>query len=140
MTEKKFASGQCLCGEVKYTISSKPLTMAQCHCNDCRKSTGTGHASNAFFKKEDIAIEGTPSSYSKETDTGSINTRYFCSSCGSRLFSERDNAKGLMGVAAGCLDDNSWFKANAIVFNKSKPIWDKMDDSIPTFEEMPPPK
>ena len=139
MTKEQFASGQCLCGDIKYSIASEPLAMVQCHCNDCRKSTGTGHASNAFFKRDDVTIEGNPSSYSKETDTGSVNTRYFCTNCGSRVFSERDNAVGIIGIAAGCLDDSSWYKAKAIAFNKSKPSWDIMDSSIPAFEEMPPP-
>jgi len=140
MTKEQFASGQCLCGEIKYSITSEPVLMAQCHCDDCRKSTGTGHACNAFFKKSDITITGKASTYSNTTDTGSIITRYFCPNCGSRLFSSRDNAEGMMGVTAGCLDDSSWFKANAIVYNKRKPVWDIMDDSIPTFDEMPPAK
>jgi hypothetical protein len=139
MSEDNFACGQCLCGKVKYTISSSPIQMGQCHCDDCRKSTGTGHASNAFFNKDDVVIEGETSSYDSVTDTGSIITRHFCSSCGSRLFGTSNVFTKMMSVAAGSLDDSSWFKANVIVYNKSKPVWDVMDESIPTFDAMPPP-
>ena len=62
MIEKNFATGQCLCGNVKLTIASAPLRMAQCHCDDCRKSTGTGHVSNAFFMEDEVDIEGETSS------------------------------------------------------------------------------
>jgi hypothetical protein len=112
--------------------------MGQCHCDDCRKSTGTGHSSNAFFKKSDVEIEGETSSYDSITDTGSTVTRHFCPNCGSRLFGTNNIVTDIISVSAGTLDDSSWFKPNAIVYNKKKPKWDVMDTSIPTFEEMPP--
>ncbi len=91
----KFATGYCLCGEVQFTISSAPLRMGQCHCDDCRRSTGTGHGYN-------------------------------------------NAAENIIAISAGSLNESQWFKADAIVYNKSKPVWDFMDESIPTFEEMPP--
>ena len=138
MSEKYFAKGHCLCGDVKYTISSAPVRMGQCHCDDCRKATGTGHSSNAFFEKEAVSIEGETSSYESTTDTGSIITRYFCPNCGSRLFGTSNVATNIISVSAGTLDDSSWFKANAIVYDKRRPKWDVMDKDIPTFKEMPP--
>ena len=138
MSEKYFATGECLCGIVKYRISSAPVRMGQCHCDDCRKSTGTGHSSNAFFKKEDVDIEGETSSFDSMSDTGSTITRYFCSKCGSRLFGTSSIVTNIISVSAGTLDDSSWFKPDAIVYNKRKPKWDFMDKNIPTFEEMPP--
>jgi hypothetical protein len=138
--KKHFASGQCLCGNVKYTITSRPLRMAQCHCDDCRKSSGTGHTSNAFFRKTDVEVEGKTSSFASITDTDSTATRHFCPKCGSRLFGYSSVATDIMSISAGTLDDSSWFKANAIVYNKRRPEWDLMDKTIPTFEEMPPTK
>jgi len=138
MSEKHFAKGRCLCGDVKYTISSAPIRMGQCHCDDCRKTTGTGHSSNAFFEKEAVSIEGETSNYDSKTDTGSIITRYFCSNCGSRLFGTSNVATNIIGVSAGTLEDSSWFKANAIVYDKRRPKWDIMAKDIPTFKEMPP--
>ncbi len=138
MLESYFAAGQCLCGKVKYTISAAPRVMSQCHCDDCRKSTGTGHASNAFFKENDVHISGVTSSYVSAADSGSTITRYFCPKCGSHLFGTLSGVKNVIAVAVGTVDDSSWFKPSAIVYNKRKPLWDFMDKSIPTFEEMPP--
>lgn len=104
MSENYFATGQCLCGDVKYTISSKPVRMGQCHCDDCRRSSGTGHASNAFFYKDDVQIEGETSSYDSITDTDSIITRHFCPKCGSRLFGENNAATNIIAVTAGTLN------------------------------------
>jgi len=138
MSEKHFTTGQCLCGNVKYTISSAPLYMGQCHCDDCRRSSGTGHASNAFFEVNNVYIEGKTSSFDSIADTNSTITRYFCPICGSRLFGKSSAFTNMIAVSVGTLDDSSWFKPSAIVYNKRKPEWDYMDKSIPAFEAMPP--
>ncbi|WP_428354346.1 GFA family protein [Methyloprofundus sp.] len=138
MSEKPFASGQCLCGKISYTISAPPRVMSQCHCDDCRKATGTGHASNAFFKRNQVHIKGAPRSYASTADSGSPVTRYFCPDCGTPLFGELGSLKNVLAVAVGSMDDSSWFKPTAIVYHKSKPDWDFMDNSIAVYEAMPP--
>jgi len=112
--------------------------MSQCHCDDCRKATGTGHASNAFFKQKDVHISGEPSSYGSVADNGFSVTRYFCPVCGSPLFGKLGSLKNVLAVAVGSLDDSSWFKPSAVVYNKHKPHWDFMDPGISVYEEMPP--
>jgi hypothetical protein len=138
MSEKYFATGHCLCGKVNYTISSPPVRMGQCHCDDCRRLSGTGHSSNAFFKKDDVQIDGETQGFDSISDTGAVMTRYFCPECGSRLFGTSNANTNIISVTAGTLDDSSWFKPDRIVYNKRKPVWDFMDESIPAFEEMPP--
>ena len=137
MSENQFASGKCLCGKVSYTINEEPLKMAQCHCLDCQRSSGTGHFSLAFFHLDKVAIEGEASSYTTKADSGAEITRHFCSECGCRLFGT-NNVNQLISISVGCIDDNSWFKPQAIVYNKRKPSWDYMDPSLPTFENMAP--
>ena len=136
MSEKNFAAGQCLCGDVNFTISSEPLRMAQCHCDDCQKATGTGHVSIAFFKKDEVDIKGETRCYGSVTDRGSTITRYFCPTCGSRLFGINSTSENIIGVSVGALDDSSWFKPEVIIYNKRKPNWDFMDESVPAFDEM----
>lgn len=137
MSKTLFASGACLCGQVSYQIFGPPVRMGQCHCDHCRRLSGTGHSANAFFNRDDVRIEGKTSSFAVTTDTGSVITRHFCPNCGSRLFGF-SNVADLISVTAGTLDDSSWFKPNANVYNKRKPVWDFMDPAVPTFDEMPP--
>lgn len=139
MSDKPFATGRCLCGKVSYSIASEPLRMAQCHCDYCQRSSGTGHMSIAFFPKDAITIKGETNSHTTDSDNEAEITRHFCPECGSRLFGTNNTMTSIMGIAVGCIDDNSWFKPGAIVYNKRKPGWDFMDESLPTFEAMPPP-
>ena len=77
MSDEPFANGHCLCGAVSYAIHGKPIRMAQCHCKDCQRASGTGHMSLAFFKKDDVTIAGKTASYPSTADSGNINTRHF---------------------------------------------------------------
>lgn len=140
MSETIFATGQCLCGQVNYTVTAEPRIMSQCHCDDCRRATGAGHASNAFFKQNAVHITGETNAYVSIADSGATVTRYFCPNCGSSLFGALSKRKNVLAVAVGTFDDSSWFKPSAIVYSKSRPLWDCMDQNIPTFAGMPPEK
>jgi Glutathione-dependent formaldehyde-activating enzyme len=39
-------AGSCLCGGVKYRATGPVLSLARCHCVQCRKASGTEFASN----------------------------------------------------------------------------------------------
>ena len=139
MTEQSFATGRCLCGAVSYDIKAEPIRMAACHCKDCQRSSGTGHMPLAFFKETDVSIQGKTSSYGATADSGNINTRHFCPTCGSRVFSSNSARPGIIGIAVGCADDNSWFAARTVVYTKRRESWDSTPQDVPNFEAMPPP-
>lgn len=139
MTTKPFATGRCLCGAVTFTVNAAPLAMGQCHCKDCQQSSGTGHMSLAFFKKADVEVKGALASYGAKADSGNINTRHFCPTCGSRIYGDNSARSHLMGISAGVFDDHSWFTPQRIVYAKDKPAWDMMATDITTFDMMPPP-
>lgn len=132
-------TGQCLCGNVSYKIEGEPLRMAQCHCKGCQRASGTGHASIAFFKEDQLAISGETSSYGAKADSGNTNTRHFCTNCGSWLFGTNSAREGVKSVLVGCVDDNSWFEPNAVVYCKDRSAWDITSTDIPNFDAMPPP-
>src|ERR1700756_56299 len=115
MPEEAFGQGGCLWGAVSYTISAKPIRMAQCHCKDCQRASGTGHMSLAFFRKDDVAVTGATKSFPVTADSGNTNTRHFCPQCGSRIFGENSGRPGMVGVSVGILDDNSWFAPQRVV-------------------------
>ena len=139
MTSKPFASGHCLCGAVNYTVNAAPLMSGQCHCKDCQRASGTGHMSIAFFKRDDVQMNGSTKSFAVKADSGNINTRHFCPECGGRVYGENSARPGMIGISVGTIDDNSWFKAQRVVYVKDQPIWDATPTDVPRFEMMPPP-
>ena len=39
-----WASGHCLCGSVCFEIRGKPVWVGHCHCQSCRRNTGSAVA------------------------------------------------------------------------------------------------
>ena len=128
--------GQCHCGAVTFEVEGEPIRMAQCHCNACRRITGTGHNVQAFFTKDQVHISGDTRAHESMSDTGNKRTRYFCAECGSRLFSENTKAPNGIGIAAGAFDNSDWFKPQVILYNAERPAWDTIDNSIEIHELM----
>ncbi len=48
--------GGCLCGAITYEVSSDPINMWNCHCDDCRRATGASFATNVFVNLIDLTI------------------------------------------------------------------------------------
>jgi hypothetical protein len=139
VSEKPFAAGRCLCGAVSFSVAAAPVTMGQCHCKDCQRSTGTGHISNARFRRDDVAINGETKTFAVEADSGNTITRRFCPTCGSRLFSENSARPEWLTIAVGAFDDHTWFDPQWVFFKKQQPLWDITTEDIPCYDAMPPP-
>jgi hypothetical protein len=139
MPDEPFAQGRCLCGAVSFSVKTKPMRMAQCHCKDCQRASGTGHMSLAFFKTDDVDLRGRTASYASTADSGNINTRHFCPTCGARIYGENSARPGVIGVAVGCIDSNDWFAPQAVVYTTHRAAWDVTAKDVPNFERMPPP-
>jgi hypothetical protein len=89
--------------------------------------------------RDDVTITGKTASYASTAESDNINTRHFCPTCGSRVYGENSAYPGLINIAVGCLDDNSWFSPQRIVYAKDRPRWDVTSTDIANFERMPPP-
>ncbi len=129
-------SGHCHCGEVSYKVVGEPVRTAQCHCNACQRTSGTGHNVLAFFNKDQLTISGKTQTHQSTADSGNTRTRHFCPTCGSRLFSENSKAPDMIGIGAGSFDNSDWFKPQVILYVSERPAWDMIDPEIPTHERM----
>ncbi|WP_036221607.1 GFA family protein [Maritalea myrionectae] len=128
--------GQCYCGQVTFTVTGEPVRMAACHCNACRRLSGTGHLVQAFYKKDQVHIKGNTKSFDAPADSGNMRTRHFCPECGSRLFSENEKLPDIIGIAVGAFDNSDWFKPQIALYTSERPIWDYMDPELKTADHM----
>jgi len=129
-------TGHCHCGAVHFSVEGEPVRMAQCHCNACRRLTGTGHIVQAFFKKDQVTTTGETRAYKSVTDRGNERVTQFCGTCGSRLFSENSRNPTVIGIAVGTFDNSDWFKPEVILYGAERPIWDFIDPTIDLHEMM----
>lgn len=128
-------NGGCLCGSVQYELSGEPTRFYHCHCKRCRKSTGTGHASNLFIKDASLNwLKGeTLVRYFKVPEAERF-TRCFCQQCGSplpRLVPEL----GVAVIPAGSLDNEPAIAPQARIFWDSRASWSCASGELPVFPE-----
>ena len=84
--------GACACGAIAFRCETNAASAVHCHCNDCRKATGSAFATIAGVPRTAFTlISGKPKSWVTTGDSGGRVERQFCGSCGSPLFTLADH-------------------------------------------------
>ena len=123
-------SGRCLCGEVTFTCSHKPILAGHCYCLDCQKISGAGHASNIGVPKGSTKVTGTLRYHEHSADTNNIVKRGFCPNCACDIYIENSGMPELEFLRAGSLDNLELFKPEVAVYTCRSPSWDAVDSSL----------
>ncbi len=130
-------SGKCLCGEVTYMCHAEPKTIFNCHCEDCRRATGSVFGTNLFVPEDKVEISGKFSSYSHTSDSGSTMTKRFCPNCGSLLFGKNSAKINVLSIRAGTVDQLDLIKPVVNVFMDSKVPSTSIDENLKQAPRMP---
>ena len=98
MSEKH--RGACLCGAVRFEVAGNFERFYLCHCQHCRKDTGSAHAANLFSStatlrwlsgEDQVRVFNLPATRHRHS---------FCATCGSALPDvQMDGAPGKRGHA-----------------------------------------
>jgi hypothetical protein len=131
-------TGGCACGAIRYSIIGKPAAMIECHCLDCQKDSGTGHASHVVFRGADVAMTGIPVQWGMTADSGEPKSRGFCATCGTPVTLTFPRRPEVFSVRAASLDQPDRYAPQVVVYTDRRPAWDRVDASLPSFAGMPP--
>jgi hypothetical protein len=125
-------TGSCLCRGVRYEIRGTPQSMYHCHCAQCRKANGAMLATNVMVAGGDFVLTaGGELLGSFESSPG--KRRYFCSVCGSPIYSHAEQTRHLVSVRSGTLDADPGLRPQAHVHIASKAPWMQIGDELPQF-------
>ena len=124
-------TGGCLCGAIRYTITSAISGLRACHCANCQKSSGHSGTVNAVVPTESFKLaKGAPKKYDDAaTKSGRLLSRFFCGDCGSPIYSSRNPNPGFVVVRAGTLDDSGGFRITGNIWTSSARMWAFIDPS-----------
>ncbi len=131
-------TGGCLCGAVRYSCSAEPAMAGHCHCEDCRRSSGSGHCSHLGVPAASVTLSGETRGYDRAADSGNVVTRHFCPTCGSAVYSTNAAMPGMWFMRASSLDDLEVFKPQMHVYAMRAASWDRPSEGLASFEKMPP--
>jgi len=123
-------AGGCLCGGVRYEVEGPLAPVQLCHCAQCRKAQGSAFGANlpvasAAFR----LIHG--GDLLREYRASATKRRVFCGTCGSPVFSQRDDAPEVLRLRAGGLDDGADLTIGLHIQTASKAPWWPIADDLP---------
>jgi hypothetical protein len=130
-------SGGCLCGAVRYVCDGDTMMAGHCHCEDCRRSSGSGHSSHLMVAESSVKLTGEVKGYVSPAGSGALVTRAFCPNCGAPVFSTNANMPGMIFLRASSLDDLEVFQPQMHVWTVRAASWDPPREGLPAFERMP---
>ena len=125
-------SGKCECGAVRYRVADEFRYAANCHCSNCRASTGSAFKPFAGIEREKLEVTRGADKLLIWGNAENNHTR--CAVCGSLLYSVvRDGA--YVHVALGSLADEPRVRPTEHIFVGSKAPWFEITDELPQREE-----
>lgn len=118
-----------MCGKVAYELRGQPLFMYYCHCTTCRKATGTTFATNVIAATKDFVItEGRDLLSSFESSPN--KRRYFCSKCGSPIYSHAEASKDIVSIRAGSFEEDPIIRPAVHAYVDEKAPWFDIQDGL----------
>ena len=130
-------TGRCLCGSVRHEIRGQPVAMMYCHCEECRRATGSSLNTSIFVRRDDFRVVAGDNAVSFH-ESSPANLRHFCSRCGSPLFKHFPDPPGLITVRAGTLDSDPGVRPSGHIWVSEKAPWYEITDGLPQFQKGPP--
>ena len=128
--------GSCLCGAIRYELDAPLGQIGICHCQRCRKASGTAYGVNATVDEAGFRLLAGAASLTHFAGPIGV-TRSFCRHCGSPLYSRRDSMPNALRLRLGSLDTAIEERPLFHFFTDSKAQWDDIHDDLPQHPERP---
>jgi hypothetical protein len=124
------STGSCLCGAVRYELRGDPALMYYCHCGTCRKANGSSFATNLIVPADDFTITAGRERLTA-FESSPAKHRYFCSACGSPIYSHAEATKHIVSVRCGTLDGDPGVRPAVHTYVATRAPWFEITDAIP---------
>jgi hypothetical protein len=127
--------GRCGCNAVAYEVADEFVAAFNCHCSNCRASTGAAFLPWGEIQREKLTVTKGAESLRVFGDAEAIH-EVRCGECWSLLYwTARDGA--YVRVPYGTLVDEPALKPTAHMFVGSKAPWFEILDDLPQHDEYP---
>jgi hypothetical protein len=130
-------NGACHCGQVQYEADINPDEVAICHCADCQRLTGTAYRVTVSAARVNFRItSGDPKEYVKIADNGRRRMQYFCSNCGSPIYTTGElQDAALVGIRLGTINQRQGLKPRAQFWCSSELSWAQDLRALPRHDD-----
>lgn len=124
--------GECYCRAVRFEVADEFSYAMNCHCSNCRRTTGAAFKPFAGIPHDKLRIVRGGDLRMIFGDETTHNAH--CARCGSLLYS-RVREGQWVHVAMGTLVDAPSVRPSAHIFVGSKAPWYEIRDNLPQYPE-----
>ena len=127
---KQSFEGGCLCGAVRYRVTGKPRWVVHCHCQSCRRQSGSPMTTFVGVDSDALTFEAAkPWRYESSPNVW----RSFCPRCGSAIAYEAARFPDEVHLYLGSLDRPQDFPPQAHVYVAEQIAWLHIADELPRY-------
>jgi hypothetical protein len=130
-------TGSCLCGSIQFELNGAISDPIYCHCSRCRKSSGSAYATNGFVNVSELEITDIKNAL-KYYESSEGKRKYFCSTCGSPIYSSNSEKPDKLRIRLGVIDSDIIERPISHNFITSKGNWEELDATLPMYEKHEP--
>ena len=127
-------TGRCACGLIRYSAQNSALWAMHCHCESCRRVTGSAFTSFLGYGRGQVTWVGNLAHRNSSPGV----TRSFCKDCGTPLSYRSTRWPGEVHLYAATLDQPERYKPTAHVFWAERLPWLQVSDDLPKHEDSAP--
>jgi hypothetical protein len=129
----------CCCGALRARVSADPTLVAACHCEQCQRRTGSAFGISAYFRADQVQIDGASKTFSRPGQEGRAIQGHFCPECGTTLFWKAEFMPGHVGIAAGTFADPTFPPPTVSAWEQRKHPWVAFNHRLLRLQDQRPP-
>lgn len=127
----RILAGECFCRSVGYAVVDAFEYSLNCHCSNCRRTTGSAFKPFAGIARDRLRVTRGDDGLMVHGDATGHDAH--CGGCGSLLYSLVRNG-AYVHVAMGTLVDDPSIRPTAHIFVGSKAPWYSINDDLPQYQ------
>lgn len=120
MSERR---ASCRCGALTAVAMGEPARVSVCHCDVCRRRTGSAFSYNSTWPEDQVEWSGTARSYRRTNEEGYWAEYQFCPDCGATLVYRIERRPGMISIPVGAFADPAFPEPRFSVFDDRRHPW-----------------
>ena len=130
-------TGGCMCGAVRYELTSEPFDCGWCHCRTCQLNSGA--PAMVFATVPDGHMTWTRGKDDVRTvKSSSFGRRSFCGQCGTPFLMQVSHQPETIDFSVATLDEPDALAPQFHIFWSSRIGWFELSDDLPRHEKFRP--
>ena len=125
-------TGRCNCGAITYRSTSEPRYVTYCHCDICRRMTGSAYAVGVGVPADSLEVTGEVRGWRNPERPDRDAVREFCPTCGSPMFTRYP---AMIFIKAGTLDDPEAIEPTRQIWTEMAVPWSVIPAGLECYRQ-----